>query len=155
MNHVEKNLITSPIPISLWNLYKAVYFYPFSPTNHYKHGAIISLWNSHGNILTKRENKRFQHKNIASLSRLCVPINYVFGGDHSMSYRELSISINISLRLAQKISIRFNQRAFYYLDNNRITLFNSYNLGQNCVLDSLFTSRINRMTLPIKNTAQL
>ncbi|WP_052262391.1 DUF3293 domain-containing protein [Pseudoalteromonas luteoviolacea] len=155
MNDIDKNIKNDFIPTSLWHLYKDVYFYPFSPIAHYMNGAIISLWNSHADILSKKENKLTQKKNITSLSRLNVPIHYLFGGNYDMSYRELSISVDISLHLAQKISIRFNQRAFYFLDNNRITLYNSDNLEQNCVLDTLFTSRINRMTLPIKNTAQI
>ncbi|MCF6441386.1 hypothetical protein L1077_18270 [Pseudoalteromonas luteoviolacea] len=139
----------------LWQLYQEVYFYPFMSTSHYLNGAIISLWNKHGGILSCYTNKKIQNKNIKALSRISTPIKYLYGGNHDMSYRELSISLNISLSLAQKLSKRFNQRAFYFVENGNITLYNSYDLKQCYTFKEPIVKRMKRLTLPAFNSAQL
>ncbi|MDK1288195.1 hypothetical protein [Pseudoalteromonas umbrosa] len=147
----EKMLISEP----LWQLYQDVYFYPFMSISHYFNGAIISLWNEHGDILSFDKNKQIKKRNIKTLSRLHTPIKYLYGGNYDMSYRELSISVNVSLPFAQKLSQRFNQRAFYFIVNGNITLYNSKNLKQFYTFEDTLPRRIKRVDLPALNSAQL
>ncbi|KZN44584.1 hypothetical protein [Pseudoalteromonas luteoviolacea] len=155
MKNYNSNNGNMVISEPLWQLYQDVYFYPFMSTSHYVNGAIISLWNEHGDILSSYKNKKIQNRAIKLISRVPAPIKYLYGGNHDMSYRELSISLNISLSLAQKLSQRFNQRAFYFVENDKFTLYNSFNLKQCYTFKEPIAKRMKRVNLPTFNSAQL
>ncbi|MDK2596066.1 DUF3293 domain-containing protein [Pseudoalteromonas obscura] len=155
MSNITTNAKNQHISENIWLLYKEAYFYPLMPIHHYKNGAIISVWNTHGHQLSRKKNTSLQQKYIALLSRLPSTIKYLYGGNHDMSYRELSVCLDLPLTLAQSISKRYNQRAFYYLVDGKITLYNSHNLAQFYTFNDLITSRLRRVTLPSKNAALL
>ncbi|MBQ4811648.1 hypothetical protein J8M20_09880 [Pseudoalteromonas luteoviolacea] len=150
---IDTTLKSADIPSPLWDIYKDVYFAPFSATHHYLNGAIISLWNPNGKSLNNHQNSFFAKKNISLISRQQISINYLYGGNENMSYREFSISINTSLANAQKIAQRCRQNAFYYLSEGQITLYNSMKLTQYCRLNAHFLSRLCRTSIPKSNAA--
>ncbi|MCF2857691.1 hypothetical protein L1286_09425 [Pseudoalteromonas sp. SMS1] len=137
----------------LWALYQDVYFSLFHASQHYLDGAIISLWNPGGKLSNKSHNRLRVKKYIALLSRQNKKIKFLYGGNQNMSYRELSISINTSLPTAQKLALRCHQKAFYYLHNGEITLYNSTCLEQSSTLNRHLLSRLGPSTLPQKNLA--
>ncbi|TQF67995.1 hypothetical protein [Pseudoalteromonas luteoviolacea] len=153
MKSTATNLAKNMISPSLWDIYKDVYFCLFNAAYHYLDGAIISLWNPEGKTYDRIQNRALAKKYISLMSRQNNKTKYLYGGNQDMSYRELSVSINTSLINAQKMAQRCHQKAFYYLDNGEITLYNSADLQQHYVLNTHLLSRLSHTPMPKTNLA--
>tara|TARA_Y100001956_G_scaffold76388_1_gene85475 strand:- start:2899 stop:3330 length:432 start_codon:yes stop_codon:yes gene_type:complete len=114
---------------TLWQIYQHSYFQsacrviPCQTVTGHRAGAIISVWNPHGQNLTLAQNKRLERAAMRYLRAQGIAYKRLWGGNKDMSYRELSIFVPCSLQQAQHLSVHFKQLAFYYVSaRGRVSL---------------------------------
>ena len=137
---------------SRWAIYTDCFFRPIKPLSP-DEGAIISLWNPLGKVYSVAANRRITRFWQGALQRQQSPYQLLWGGDKHMQYRELSVLVECNLSEAIRWSKRMQQLAFYFVEHNHITLFNTQLPRQHQQLADTFTERINYLSLPKSNHA--
>jgi hypothetical protein len=107
---------------ALWQIYQHSYFQgnckfaPYRAITQGQAGAIISLWNPQGQSCSLYQNKRLERAAKRFLREQGITFKTLWGGNEDMSYRELSVFVPCSLKQGQRLSKRFSQLAFYYVN---------------------------------------
>ena len=133
---------------TLWQIYQLSYFQstcrvmPYQTVTGHQSGAIISVWNPHGQNLTLAHNKRLERAAMCYLREQGITYKTMWGGNDDMSYRELSIFVACSLQQAQNLSTHFKQLAFYYVNaRGRVSLHCSKQTKPMCLISKHLKKR--------------
>lgn len=140
---------------TLWQIYQHSYFQgtckvaPYRAITHEQAGAIISLWNPQGQLCSLHQNKRFERAARRYFREQGIAYKTLWGGNDDMSYKELSVFVPCSLKRAQRLSERFSQLAFYYVNKRgRVSLHSSKQTMAVC----LVSRHIKKRWLTMSNT---
>ncbi|CCQ10466.1 hypothetical protein PALB_13330 [Pseudoalteromonas luteoviolacea B = ATCC 29581] len=106
----------------LWATYHQVFFQ--LPTNKavFRTGAIISLCAPYGRAQSEKVTNNTLLRANAIVNQCAHPHFFLYGGDESMKYKEKSVLVSCDKNRARALSIALKQNAFYWIDENRLTL---------------------------------
>ena len=132
----------------LWLIYQHSYFrgicrhIPYHQVTNLAAGAIISVWNPHGQALSLAHNQRRQRAALRYLREHGINYKTLWGGNRDMSYREFSVFVPGSFHRAQTLSKHFSQLAFYYVNaKGRMSLHCSGQTMPICVVSQHIKTR--------------
>ncbi|WP_171045630.1 DUF3293 domain-containing protein [Pseudoalteromonas rubra] len=140
---------------SLWQLYLGVWFRPCGTLPLSPSGAIISLWNPNGVKKSYADNNRYRRHIYQALKRKGYDMHLMWGCSPDLGYRELSVLVNCSQSQATRLAKVCRQKAFYFVKEGQIWLYNTQNPQQCSPLPATFKARLTYRRPPAYNEAIL
>ncbi|QTL37714.1 DUF3293 domain-containing protein [Pseudoalteromonas viridis] len=111
------------------------------------------MWNPNGVKQTQAKNRRFQHLLYRAIKRRGYRMHAIWGASAVLDYREFSVLILCSERTAARLAALCAQKAYYYVDGEKIWLCNTYYPQQRVQLGTSFRARLTYNALPNHNHA--
>ncbi|TMP30843.1 hypothetical protein CWB99_05785 [Pseudoalteromonas rubra] len=140
---------------NLWQLYLGVWFRPYGTLPLSPGGAIISLWNPDGMKKSYKNNIKCQRLIYSALKRKGYDMHLMWGSSPDLGYRELSVLVNCSQNKAARLAKVCRQKAYYYVKEGQIWLYNTHNPQQYSPLPATFDARLTYAKPPAYNEAIL
>nr|WP_290444416.1 DUF3293 domain-containing protein [Pseudoalteromonas sp. XMcav2-N] len=140
---------------NLWQLYLDVWFRPCGTLPLSPDGAIISLWNPNGMKQSYKNNIQCQRLIYSALRRKGYDMHLMWGCSPALGYRELSVLVNCSQNKAARLAKVCRQKAYYFVKEGRIWLYNTQNSQQCTPLPANFKARLTYRRPPAYNQAIL
>lgn len=143
----------------LWSIYGHVYFRgltacaPLNMRLKHSRGVIISIWNPNGERLSQRRNLQYARSKKKLLAMKQYSYSLLWGGSLDMTYRELSVFVQVDHEEARLLAKLCGQLAYYYVEDGLLTLIATYDEKQSEKLNAISHHVIRPNTLPSHNLA--